>query len=45
VHTTADLADGGEGLAELVRDGVGCCEDVLADSDLVAACGLDEFPD
>jgi hypothetical protein len=33
VHTTADLADGGEGLAELVRDGVGCCEDVLGDSD------------
>ena len=48
VHTCAGLVDGVEGLAEVVGEGVGGGDDVLAGLDLngaAAAGGLNEFPD
>jgi len=48
VRKSAGLVDGVEGLAEVVGDGVGGGDDVLAGLDLdlaVAAGGLDELPD
>ena len=48
VHTLAAADYGFEGLAEVVGEGVGGGDDVLAGLDLdgaVAAGGFDEFPD